>query len=880
MLILKLIVDRLKGARESLRALVRRDAVEREMSDELAFHVEMETEKNVRAGLSEEEARRQALLSFRGVERYKEEVRASRRTRGLEVLGEDVRAALRSIGRAPGLAAVVVLTLGLGIGASTVIFSVVDTAVLRPLPWPDPGSLVLVREVTPRGAPFTVSAPNYLDFRESGALEGLAAFRDAQPSLMADGRPERLKGVAATHTLFPLLGVRAAIGRTYGAEEDTPGGDTRVAVLSHGLWEGRFGGDTAVVGGSITLDGESYRVTGVLPADFSFFDAEIWTPLAPDPAGDRTNHWLDVVGRLPAGVSREAAEARLSRTSESLGEVHPAMRGWGVEVRGMSDWIVGPDFRRASAVLAGAVGLLLLLACANAANLLLARATARDGDMAVRSALGAGRGRLMRQLLTESGVLAMAGAALGTLAAVWTVGLIRGAAPPAIPRVAELTVDLRVLGFAALVALATALLAGIAPALQAARADAGERLRSGGRHGASRGQRRLRDALVVAQVAVAVVLLLGSGLMLRSFVRLQSVDPGFETEGIWAAPLQLPSSRYPGSDQAFFAFRDIVEAIEGVPGVTSVAGNFADPFSGFNTVNDVTPAERAAEFGETGFLQAAWRSVTPGYFETMGVPLLRGRLFTPEDRYGAPPTVIVTRTLAERLWPGQDAVGKRMYWGGTDGEPRTVVGVVGDVQDVALDADPPPLMFLSYRQLGVPMMTMLIRAEGDPASLPDAVRQAVWSVDPELPVPEVVPLTRRRAASMAAPRFNTIVLTAFAAVSLALAAIGIYGLLGFIVARRTREIGLRRALGAGSGNVSGQVIRRALILSSIGVAAGLVAAIALTRTLEELLFRTAGTDPVTFLAVPALFALVTGLAAWIPARRAAAVSPMVALRAE
>lgn len=876
------VVSRLRGLWKSLRTLVKRDVVERELSDELAFHVEMETEQNLRAGMSPAEARRAALVSFRGVERYKEEVRASRRMRWVEVWAQDVRSAVRMAWRSPGLAALVVVTLGLGIGATTTIFSVVDAALLAPLPWPDPDRMVLVRETTPEGrTPFTVSAPNYLDFRErSSALVELAAFREAQASLTGEGDPVRLDGLVATHTLFPLLGARPLLGRTFRGDEDRPGADGRVVVLSHGLWQRRFGGDTAVVGSRIMLDGQAHEVAGVLREDFEFHGADLFLPLAPDPASDRMDHWLEVVGRLAPGASRERAESELEAISASLAAVTPAMEGWGVEVRDLKAALVGPEFQRAGAVLAGAVALLLLMACANVANLLLARATARQGDLGVRLALGAGRGRLIRQLLTESGVLAFGGGVLGLLGAVWAVGAVRAAAPSAIPRVEHLAVDLRVVGFAAAVALLTTLLAGLLPALYAAGTDPAERLKAGGRTGGSRRQRRVGDALVVAQVAVALVLLVGAGLMIRSFLQIQAVDPGFRTADVWSVPIRLPESSYDAEVRRFFAFQEIMDGVRAIPGVASVGAAFVDPFSGMNTANDVTPADRAAEVSAAGFMSARWRIVTPSYFETMDVPLLQGRLFTSDDRYDAPPTVVITRTLAERLWPGQDPIGKGLFWGGTDGEPRTVVGVVGDVQDVALAAHPPPLMFLSHRQLIMPSMTLLVRTDGEVAGLAGAIRQAVWAMDPTIPVPEVEPLARSHATALAGPRFNATVLGVFAAVALTLAGVGLYGLLGFIVARRTREIGVRRALGAGTVGVSASVVRRGLALSAAGVGMGLLAALALTRSLESLLFRTAGTDPVTFVAVPVILLLVAGVAAWVPARRAARVSPMIALRGE
>ena len=874
--------DAMKGWWKSARAVVRRDRFEAELDEELAFHVAMETEKNVRSGMSSREARRAALLAFRGVERYREEVRASRRGAWLEAAGQDVRLALRAFRRAPGVAALVVATLGLGIGATTVIFGVVSAALLRPLPYPEPDELVLVSERTPEGSRFSVSEPNYLDFRAGArAFADMGAVTATAPALTGAGEPELLEGVRASHTVLPLLGARTILGRPFVAAEDRPGGDVRVVTLGHALWQRRFGADSAIVGRTILLDGEAHVVTGVLEPGFRFFEAELWLPLAADPTSDRMNHWLDVVGRLAPGATIEQAETELAAISRALGEVEPAMAGWGVQVVSLHDEVVGPAFRSASRVLAIAVGLLLLMACANAANLLLARALARRADLGIRAALGAGRVRLVRQLLTEAVLLAAAGAALGLLAATWAIGALRAAAPAAIPRVQEAAVDPVVVAFAAVTALAAALLAGLFPALQAARTDPAAQLADGARAGTSRRHRRLRDGLVVAQVAVALVLLVGAGLLARSFLRLQAVDPGFRAEGVLMAGLRLPSARYPGNDDSrFFGFHEILRSVQATPGVAGAALAFVDPFGGRNLVNDVTPEDRAATTSAAGYMQAGWRPVSPEYFEVLGIPLLRGRGFTAEDRYGRPPTVIINETLAERLWPGEDPIGKGLFWGGTDGEPRIVVGVVGDIRDVALEEEPRPLMFLSYRQITLGSMILLVRPEPAATGMPAAIRQAVWRVDPELPVPDIRPLARNRADLTAGPRFSTIVLAAFAAVSLALAAIGLYGLLGFTVASRTREIGVRRALGARGTAISRMVIRQGLALAAIGIAFGLGAAVAFARVMEGMLFRTPGIDPVTFVAAPLVFAAAALVASWVPARRALAVDPLTALRSE
>jgi predicted permease len=799
----------------------------------------------------------------------------------METLLQDLRFALRSLRRSPGFTAVAVLTLAVGIGAATAVFSVVDASMLRPLPFPAPDRLVHVRETTPEGADFTVSAPNYLRFRESNrSFQEMAAYRSAALNLTGAGDPVRLEAAAVTHTLFPLLGATPVLGRGFTADEDRPGGDTDVVVLSHALWETRFGADPAVVGRRIALDGRPRTVVGVMPAGVELPRAELWTPLVPDAHADVDDHWLDVVGRLRPGVTPEQAHADLAAVSRRIGTENPSVAGWGVRVETFSDWLVGPRFRRTMLVMLGAVGLLLALACANLANLLLARASNRQTEMGVRAALGAARGRIVRQLLTESALLGLLASAAGVVGAAWAVRALQALRPAGIPQLDQVSVDVRVLAFALGLGMLTCLGFGLAPALRTTRSELTEPLRGGGRAGTRRGEGRLRDALVVSQIALAMVLLTSAGLLIRSLVQLQRVDPGFRPADVLAVSLQLPDAGYAESWRKVAFFREATRRIERLPGVVSAGATAVDPFSGFGLVNNVTPAERAAETGPGGYLQAGWRIATPGFFRTAGIPLLRGRVFAADEPQDGPRLVVVTESLARRLWPGGEPIGKGLYWGGTDGTPLTVVGVVGDYRDVDLAAGSPPLIFLPYDQLPWPAMTLLVRTRPDAASVAGEVRRQIRSIDPNLPIPEIRPLRRNLARAVAEPRFRASLLGLFSAAALVIAASGIYGVMSFTVARRTREIGVRLALGARPGAARRLLLRHGARLALTGIALGAFGAWTLSRFLESLLYETAATDALTFASTATLLGSIALLAVLIPARRATRVDPMVALRAE
>jgi len=875
-----------------LKSLIWKAKVEDEVDAELAFHLEMRTREYLGRGMTPTAERQAARRRFGDIGRVTESCRAiggerdrhQRRAEWLDELRQDVHYAARQLRRSPGFTLVAALTLAIGIGAATTIFSVANAALLRPLPFADPDRLVRVWETTPGGEPFSAADANYVDFRERNrSFAEMAALREvAGPlTLTGNGEPRQLQSVAATATLFPLLGVRPALGRTFSADEDRPGGDRRVVVLGHALWEGHFGADTSLVGRTLTLNGEQYRVAGVMPPGFDFpGGTEAWLPAAVDRERERDDHELAVLARLRPGVAVEQAEADLRRVAALLGRQHPTTNeGWGTRLATFSDWIVGDRFRQTLVVLLGAVGFLLLIACFNVANLLVARATTRHAEIGIRAALGAGRSRIVRQLLTESALLALIGSAGGLLIAAAAVAGLRAAAPGGIPRVHEVSVDARVLGFGLAAGLVSSVLFGLAPAVHASRVRVHDLLKLGGRSTPGRGRWRSRDLLVVGEVALAMTLLVGAGLMITSFARLGSADAGFAEEGVRAVPLQLPGERYSEERRRAFV-REVLSRVESIPGVVVAGATTTNPFRQFGFSNDVTPADRAAEAPPGGFMQAGWRSVTPGFFRAMGVPLRRGRPLLDSDRAGAAPVVVISETMARRMWPGEDPIGKGLFWGGTTGTPRTVVGVVGDVKDVALEADPPPVMFLPYDQVEMPGVTLLIKTAPDAGEIAPAVRREIWAVDAGLAVPEVQLLAQNRALAVAGPRFTTVVVTAFASVALALAAMGIYGLTAFGVAQRTREIGVRIALGARPARVAGAVVRRGVVLALAGVGLGLAGSVALTGLLASLLYETAPTEPATYAAVAIILGGVAALASYVPARRAARVDPVVALRAE
>ncbi len=808
-------------------------------------------------------------------------------------LWNDLRYAARTLGRSPGFTAAAVLTLALGIGANAAVWSVVHAVLLRPLPYPHPERLVMLWETAPQVPRDSFSGPDFLDYRARLAgrdgrkpFAGLAAFVASGVQLDGENGPERIRGGTATEGFFQLLGARPSLGRTFLAEDHRPGA-APVIVLTDGLWRRRFGADPRIVGKSLPVNGRSATVVGVLPAGFRFSipgflrPVEVWTPLALSPGGDRGGHMLRVLGRLRPGATKAALQSELAATAALLARQYPGTNdGVGVRLIPLHEQIAGSS-RRALLVLLTAVGLVLLTACANVANLLLARAASRRREIAVRRALGAGRLRLVSQLLAESLLLAALGGGLGLLFAAWGLDLLVPLGGAQLPRADEIRFDGATVAFTAGAVLLTALLFGLAPALSASRQAPGEGLREGERGGSGVGRRRARAALAVAEVALALVLSTGAGLLIRSFLGLLDTRPGFEPQGVLTATVVLPKWKYREEPAQAAALEQLVDRVAALPGVRA-AGAIDDlPLNGDRDANTYVVPGMPAD--AKSLPDAEIRSITPGYFAAMGIALAAGRPFAAADSGKAPPVVIVNQALARSSFPGVDPVGKRLSFDSK--EWFEIVGVAGDVRDLALDAPAEREIYRPAAQTPGLRMTLVLaggnaKASGDASisGLANAVRQAAQAVDRELVVTRVEPMTEVIGTGLAERRFHVLLLGLFAAVAFALAALGVYGVISSGVAERTREIGIRVALGAGRGAVLRMVLGQGAALAAAGVAIGTALALGLTQLLAGLLYGVGAADPGTFAAAALLLASVALFASLLPAARAARLDPVVALK--
>jgi putative ABC transport system permease protein len=806
----------------------------------------------------------------------------------METLLRDLRYAVRMLAKRPGFTVVAVLALALGIGANTAIFSVVNAVLLRPLEYFEPDRLLMVWENhTAREGPETewTSPPTFADWRDqNNVFDGMAALQGWGPTVTGGAEPERLTGAAVSHDMFQVLGVEPALGRSFRIEEDRAGGE-RVVILGHGLWKRRFGGEASILDRAITLNGEAYTVIGVMPEGFRFpiiSNAEAWLPLmqSVNSTCGRGCYTLRTVARLKPGIEIERARQEMGGLAEGLAEKYPEVNtGVGITLVSLHEQMVG-SLKPMLLVLLGAVGFVLLIACANVANLMLARAATRTKEIAIRTALGASRARLVRQLLTESLLLSLAGGALGLLLAFWLVDVMVAFSPASTPRLNEVAIDKTVLGFTLLVAIATGIVFGLVPALQTTRPDFGHSLKEGKGTDAASGGKRVRSALVVAEVALALMLLIGAGLLIKSFANLLNVDPGFNPSNVLTLQLSLPRTRYPEGKQVFAFYADLIGRIKSLPGVESVGAGSSLPLVGPNTDADFQIEGRPAP--PPGEETIAWYSlVTSDYFQTMGMRIMSGRSFNERDHADSPYVIIISETTARRYWPGEDPVGKHILTGSSNKpDRREIVGVVRDVKHFGIDADVRPTMYYPHAQVPARLMTVTVRTTADPTSLAATARSQVWSIDKELSVSNISNMKEIVSTSIAQPRLIMLLLGAFAALALILAAVGIYSVIAYAVTQRTREIGIRMALGAQAADVLKLIVGQGMLLTVTGVAVGLAGAFALTRFMQSFLYEVDAFDPVTFAAISLLLVSVALLACYIPARRAAKVDPMIALRHE
>ena len=792
---------------------------------------------------------------------------------------QDVRYAARSLRKSPGFTLVAAITLALGVGANTSIFSVVNAVMLRPLPFSNPGQLVRIWESNvERGWPtFATSHPNFLDWRtQAKSFQAMAATNNIGLTWTSGREAEVLLGMGVTATFLPTLHVTPILGRNFLDEEDRPGGNTHVVILGHGFWQRAFGGDPGAIGRTMTLNAQPYTIVGVLPAAFRWpGTTDILAPLAPDPARNRADHRLSVIARLADGVSLQRATSELDAMAARIGLQYPqSNKGWGVRLLGFYDWLVPESTRRSLLVLVGAVALVLLIACGNVVNLLLARGTGRRRELSIRAALGATRARVARQLLFESCLIALLAAGIGVAISFAAVHLLVALGPDSVPRLDELSVNGRVLAFGLGVALTTMIAFGLAPAIQAARQDPQDLLRADSRGSTSgTGSRRIRAVLTVAEVALSVALLIGAGLLIRSFARLQQVSPGFNTSGVMTARVGLPNTAYPGGPPKRAFFERLLTDLRGRPGIEAAAIASGPPLSGDFTAGDVKlPTQSNEEAGS-----AAWRLAGPGYFAAMGIPL-RGREFTSQDVAESPPVAIISATLAHRYFPNQDPMGRTLIMRSFTDQPHTIVGVAGDVKTFGLDEDAGLVFYGAATQYPTWNPMSLVWRSRAPSV--DTVRASLRSIDPNVPLSAVSSMDTLFEQSMGPRRFNLYLLSAFAGVALALAAIGLFGVMAYLVSQRTREIGVRLALGATSGEVFRQILGRGMALAGVGAAIGVGAAMGLSQVMETLLFSVSRRDPVTFIAVPVALVIVAGLACYLPARRAMRVDPVVALHVD
>ena len=801
----------------------------------------------------------------------------------MDTLWKDIRFAVRLLAKSPGFTLVALAALVLGIGANTAIFSIVNAALMRPLPFREPDQLMMVWEHSPHtGKNNVVNPQNFLDWQaRNRSFEKMAAFIETKMNLTANGEPEQVYGAYVTREFFSVLAVQPSLGRNFIPEEDTTEAGW-VVILSRGLWQRRYGSDPNIVGKKLVVQGNSATVVGVMPESFEFPEmrAELWALTTPR-QGERRGRFLEVIGRLKPGASEGSARAEMETIGRQLAAETTFDAKWGVNVVGMRENFSG-SLRTPLLVLLGAVGLVLLIACANVANLMLMRSSGRRREIAIRTSLGATRARILRQFLVESALLGMSGGLLGLLLAVWAKDGLMAMLPEglSLARVNHVGIDGNVLAFTLAVSLGSSFLFGLIPGLRASRPDLSDTLKEGGRGSSGDLRRnRLRAALAAGEMAIALILLIGAGLLIKSLMRLQNVSPGFQAENVLSMRLGLSGKKFANSQQAVQELDDVLERVRQVPGVNAVGSIQWPPLSGLLSATsfhvDGRPVPRPGEEPVTMV-----SIITPGYFSAMRIPLVKGRVFDQRDRAEAPLVTVVNQAMVRQYFPNQDPIGQRVFvsWGRKT--PYEIVGVVADVRHQGLNVDVMPGVYFANAQEPDFNATLMLRTERDPSSVARGVQDAIHARDADLAIADVQPLDRYVTKSIASPRFQSFLLGSFAGLALLLAAIGIYGVMAYSVAQRTHEIGVRMALGAERNQVMRMVVRQALALALIGAAAGLAGALVLTRFLKTLLFDVSTTDLATFAVVPFVLCIVAMAASWIPALRATRVDPMIALRYE
>jgi len=874
---------------------------ESEIVEELSQHLEDQYEQSLSRGGSEEDAYQGTLrglaendLLARELNRVERRVvqepvpLGNEKANLLTDLGQDLRYGLRMLAKNPGFTFVAVLALALGIGANSAIFSVVNTVLLQPLPYKNPEQLVMAwEENSKQGFPHdTPAAANYVDWRDQNhVFAAMAAMTDISFNLTGMGDPERIDGLRVSASLFPMLGVQPQSGRAFRSEEDRPGAN-HVVMMSYGLWQRRFGGDPAIVGKPINLNGESFTVVGVMPREFQFptRNYQLWVPIAFDSkeAGNRGSHYLEVIARIKSGTTLPQAQAEMTTIATRLEQQYPATNtSIGAVLTPLHEHVVG-NIKPALLVLLGAVAFVLLIACANVANLLLARAAVRQKEIALRLALGASRARLIRQFLTESVLLACLGGGVGLLLSLSGLDVLKRFIPPNISQAQAIEIDARVLIFTVLMSLTTGLIFGIAPALQAAHFNLNDTLKEGGRDSAAgnRGN-RIRGLLVISEVAISFILLVGAGLLINSFLHLRNVDPGFRAENVLTMKIVLPEARYPDKGRRSVFYDALIRRVENLPGVTSAAVVTDVPLT--NSGNSVgVSIEGRADPAPDRIPIVITRMISSRYFKVMSIPLLKGRELNEGDKAESQPVAVISETTARLFWPAEDPLGKRIRVGSGPNNSNPwllIVGGVKDVRQYELGVEPKPQMYLPHAQNEFfDPCALVVRTNVNPLGLAETVRRTVWEIDKDQPVSDISSMEEVVSESVARQRFSMLLLGVFASLALILAAVGIYGVMSYTVAQRTREIGIRMALGAQRGDVLRLTVGQGLRLVSVGVLIGLAAAFVLTRVMASLLFGVSPTDLTTFITISVVLISVAALASYLPALRATKVDPMFALR--